>query len=83
MASGCAVIAADATAIPEVVGSAGRLVSPDNAEEWCRAMSDLLDDTEVRNGYVKAGLERATDFGWTRSAGILEDSYRFVLETTL
>ena len=83
MARGCAVIAADATAIPEVVGSAGRLVSPDNAEEWCRAMSDLLEDAETANGYVKAGLERAADFGWTRSAGILEDSYRFVLETTL
>ena len=83
MARGCPVIAADATAIPEVVGGAGRLVSPDNADDWCRAMADLLEDAEEREGFVKAGLERATDFGWTRSAAILEDSYRFVLETTL
>ena len=83
MARGCAVIAADATAIPEVVDSAGRLVSPDNTEEWARAMADLLDDDEQRQRYVKLGAERAADFDWTRSAGILEESYRFVLETTL
>lgn len=83
MARGCPVIAADATAIPEVVGTAGRLVSPDNADEWCRAMCDLLEDSEERRGFIKAGIERATDFGWRHSAGILEDSYRFVLETTL
>jgi alpha-1,3-rhamnosyl/mannosyltransferase len=83
MVRGCAVIAADATAIPEVVHSAGRLVSPDNADDWARAMSELLEDEEERNGFVKAGLERAADFDWTRSAAILEDSYRFVLETTL
>ena len=83
MARSCPVIAADATAIPEVVGTAGRLVSPDNAEEWFRAMCELIEDPEERTSLAKAGVERAADFDWTRSAGILEDSYRFVLETTL
>jgi alpha-1,3-rhamnosyl/mannosyltransferase len=83
MARSCPVIAADATATPEVVSDAGRLVSPDNAEEWARAMADLIEDEEMRNRYIKAGIERARDFDWTRSAGILEDSYRYALETTL
>ncbi len=83
MSRGCPVIAADATASPEVVDSAGRLVSADNPDEWARAMCDLLEDEEQRSQCVKAGRERAADFDWTRSAGILEDSYRFVLETTL
>jgi alpha-1,3-rhamnosyl/mannosyltransferase len=82
MSRGCPVIAADATAIPEVVGSAGRLVSPDNPEDWARAMGDVLEDDEARNGMVKAGVERARDFDWTHSAGTLEECYRFVLETT-
>ncbi len=83
MRRGCPVIAADVTATPEVVQDAGRLVSPDNADEWARAMVDLLEDTEQRQHFIKAGYERAADFDWKNSAGILEDCYRFVLETTL
>lgn len=83
MSRGCPVIAADATATPEVVGPAGRLVSPDNPEDWCRAMQEVLEDTELRTSMVKAGIERARDFGWTSAAATLEDCYRFVLETTL
>lgn len=83
MARGCAVIASNATALPEVVGPSGRLVSPDNAEEWAEAMSQLIEDDELRTSYEKEGLERARSFGWDRSAGILEDAYRHALETTL
>lgn len=83
MSRGCPVIAADATAVPEVVNTAGRLVSPDNPDEWCRAMQEVLEDDELRASLAKAGIERATDFGWTQSAHTLEECYRFVLETTL
>jgi glycosyltransferase involved in cell wall biosynthesis len=77
------VVVADATALPEVVGQAGRLVSPDNAEDWCRGMVDLVDDQELRNQFAKAGIERAREFDWAASAATLEDCYRLVLETTL
>lgn len=83
MARGCPVIASNATALPEVVAGAGTLVSPDNPEDWCSAMSDLLEDHEERTAWIKRGLERAKDFAWTRSAEILEDSYAYALETTL
>ena len=83
MSRGCPVIGANATAVPEVVTDAGVLCSPDNAEEWCHAMTEMIEYTEHRERLVKAGRERASDFTWTASAGILEDSYRFVMETTL
>ena len=83
MARSCPVIAADMTALPEVVRDAGILISPDNAEEWHLAMRDLLGDEEQRQGLAKAGSERARVFTWQRSADILEDAYRHVLETTL
>lgn len=83
MSRGCPVIAADATALPEVVGGAGRLISPDNAEHWTDAMNDLLDDQEERQTFVKAGIERAKQFNWDTSAQILEDAYVHALETTL
>lgn len=83
MARSCPVIAADATALPEVVRDAGVLISPDNAEEWHQAMREMLDDEELRQRLSKAGLERARGFTWKDSADVLEDAYRHVLETTL
>ena len=83
MSHGCPVIGANATAIPEVVADAGLLASPDNPEEWFQAMYDVLEGDEQRSHYGKAGLERAQEFTWTRSAEILEQAYHDVLETTL
>jgi glycosyltransferase involved in cell wall biosynthesis len=83
MSRACPVIASNVTALPEVVRDAGCLVSPDNVEEWTQAMRDMLEDEELRTRLAKAGPERARVFSWTRSASILEDSYRYALETTL
>ena len=83
MSRGCPVIASNVTAVPEVIRDAGCLVSPDNVEEWTQAMRDMLEDDELRSRLAKAGPERARVFSWTRSASILEDSYRYALETTL
>jgi len=83
MARGCPVIASNATALPEVVAGAGRLVSPDNPEDWCNAMCHLLEDEDQRSILIKLGHERAKDFAWTTSAEILENSYTYALETTL
>ena len=83
MAHGCPVIGADATATPEVVQDGGRLVSPDNAEEWCRAMCDLIEDDQLRSNYAKKGIERAKEFTWERSAATLENAYMYALGTTL
>lgn len=83
MSRGCPVVAADATALPEVVGEAGQLVSPDNADEWAQAMGELLDDEGLRTRYAKLGLARAKEFTWAVAADVLEDAYRHVLETTL
>ena len=83
MSRGCPVIASNATAIPEVVDEAGILCSPDNAEEWCEAMLGLIEDDERRSHLSKLGHERAAAFTWSRSADILEGTYRSVMETTL
>jgi glycosyltransferase involved in cell wall biosynthesis len=83
MSRSCPVIASDATSLPEVVGDAGVLISPDNPEHWAHAMSDLLENAEARAGLAKAGVERAWDFTWRKSADILEESYSHALETTL
>ncbi|HEX2241213.1 MAG TPA: glycosyltransferase family 1 protein, partial [Actinomycetota bacterium] len=77
------VLAADATALPEVVSNAGRLISPDNPDDWCAAMSELLEDEGTRKELGKKGRARGQDFWWDRSAGVLEDAYLHALATTL
>ncbi|CAN5166602.1 glycosyltransferase family 1 protein [soil metagenome] len=82
MARGCPVIAADAAALPEVVGPAGRLVAPDDVEGWAGAMKELIVDAQVRGPLAAAGLERARHFTVSRAAGLLEDAYRLALGRT-
>ena len=83
MGRGCPVIASNATALPEVVDDSGILCSPDNPEEWCEAMAEVIENEERATFLAKAGRARAAEFSWTRSAELLEDTYRFVMETTL
>ena len=61
MSAGCAVIAADATALPEVVGDAGLLIDPDDDVAWGQAMAGLLADPKTRRKLADAGLERARE----------------------
>lgn len=83
MARGCPVIASNVTALPEVVGDRGMLVSPDNADEWADAMVHMIEDDGARAVYAERGIERAREFNWDVSAGILEEAYRHALGTTL
>lgn len=76
MSRGCPVIAADATALPEVVGDAGLLVAPNDIEEWGSAMERVLDDRDLRDRLIAAGHRRAHDYDWSEAAAVLADVYR-------
>jgi glycosyltransferase involved in cell wall biosynthesis len=76
MSRRCPVVAADATALPEVVGGAGVLVDPDDPPRWSAAMVELLDDPARRAALADAGEARARTFDWARSAAALTDLYR-------
>jgi alpha-1,3-rhamnosyl/mannosyltransferase len=76
MSRRCPVIAADATALPEVVGDAGLLVDPDDPAPWSAAMLELLDDPARHRRLADAGEARARTFDWSRSARRLADVYR-------
>lgn len=76
MSRGCPVIAADATALPEVVNGAGLLVPPDNPEEWSKAMQLVLEDDAVRAQLIVAGHEHAVRHDWHEAAETLASVYR-------
>ncbi len=75
MARRCPVVAANTTAVPEAVGDAGVLLSPDDAEPWVDAIDRLLDDPSVGAGLVAAGRAHARSFDWRSSAGTLAEAY--------
>ena len=67
MACGCPVVASRATALPEVVGQAGVLVSPGEPEAFAAAVLNLQRDEALRSRLVKLGRARAAEFSWAAS----------------
>lgn len=76
MALGTPVVAADATALPEVVGEAGDLVGPDDVEGWAAALGRILDDPDRAARMAAAGRARARGRTGLASARELAAAYR-------
>ena len=74
MAAGCPVIAADATALPEVVDGVGRLVGTDDIAGWEAAMGAALETP--RSASADDERRRAAQFSSDRSVAALVDAYR-------
>ena len=79
MACGTPVIASNTTGLAEAVGDAGLTVDPHSAEEVAEAVRRVLDDAELSDRLVAAGLARAAKFTWGRTARATADVYRDVL----
>lgn len=75
MACGTPVIVSDCASLPEVVGDAGILVSPDSAENIADAMERIWQDDSLGKELSRRGLVRAAQFTWKRSADILKGVY--------
>jgi alpha-1,3-rhamnosyl/mannosyltransferase len=78
MASGTPVIAARAASIPEVLGDAGVLITPDAVDMWTAAIAALVGDSKMRSRMRHQGLARAAEFTWARTARITADAYHRV-----
>ena len=82
MRRGCPVVAARATALPEVVGDAAMLVDPDDVDGWVAAIDSILTDPERREALVAAGRSRAAHFSGERAAAALLNAYRLASEVS-
>jgi glycosyltransferase involved in cell wall biosynthesis len=80
MQSGCPVICSDRTSLPEVGGDAPLYIDPGEPQSICDAMIRLEEDKVLRERCRAAGLKRAQEFSWTRTARATLDFYRKVLE---
>ena len=68
MACGAPVVAADATAVPEVVGDAGMLFTPGDDAALAEALDALSRDAGLAAAQRAKGLARAKEFSWERAA---------------
>lgn len=80
MACGTPVLAADAGALPEVVGQAGMLLSPDDARPWKEAVQELIRDERKAQALGAAGVERAARFTWEDCAARTLAVYRRAID---
>ena len=74
MAAGVPVVAVRCEAVEEVCGGAALVVENDPAA-LADAVSQVLEDEELRARLVGAGLERAKEFSWRRSANAVRRVY--------
>lgn len=81
MACGGAVIATDATSVPEVVGDGGVTLDPTDTPAWTAAMLRMVEDDGWRSQWQQRGLARARTFTWQRCAQQTIASYQAALDS--
>ncbi len=81
MACGTPVIAADTSALPEVVGDAGFLLDPDDVSAWSGTIRLLLSNQEVAGQMSAQGLAQASKFSWECTARETAEVYKRVLSS--
>ena len=80
MSCGVPVVAADNSSLPEAVGDAGLLVDAEDVEALAAALTQVLDDTALRQTLIERGLAHAKKFTWERAARTLLATYEHVVE---
>ena len=74
MHCGAPVIAADAGALPEVVGDARALFDPQQPDTIAARMEEFLSDASLTRAMIAHGKEQARAFSWERTARLAVDA---------
>ncbi len=76
MRCGAAVVAADATSLPETLGSGAELVAPDDVDRWAAMLVALVADDDRRVELIAAGQQWARRRTWADVATDTAAVYR-------
>jgi glycosyltransferase involved in cell wall biosynthesis len=68
MDCGCPVLAANRTALPEIVGDAGILFEPTDLDDIARVLRAFYHDSSARDVMSMKGRQRAREFDWEKVA---------------
>ncbi len=61
-------IAANRSSLPEIAGQASYFINPNNICEITEAIKKILTDSNLKNLYIKRGLDLASKYTWWESA---------------
>jgi glycosyltransferase involved in cell wall biosynthesis len=75
MSLGIPVVASDRGALPEVVGDAGLLISPDAEQSLVSALEQLLTNAWLADALSARGRERAKQFDWRSTASLVRAAF--------
>lgn len=81
MACGTPVIAADNSSLPEAVGNAGLLFTPDNRAELTDRMANVLNDAALSDKMRHLGRRHACNFSWEQAGRETAVVYQKALQT--
>lgn len=76
MAHGIPVACSDVDALREVCGDAALMFDPLSTESIANAIGKVLEDSDLRQQLSKAGIVRAAQFNWKKSAQLTLEVYR-------
>jgi glycosyltransferase involved in cell wall biosynthesis len=79
MACGAPVITSRIPSIVETVGTAASLVSPIDVQGLAQAITQLLGDENQRSYFASAGIKRAAEFTWEKTARATLEVYEEAL----
>ncbi|MHC5156343.1 MAG: glycosyltransferase family 4 protein [Planctomycetota bacterium] len=68
MSAGCAIITSTAGGCPEVIGDAGLLVEPKNADIIRDKLLYLIENNDVREDLARQAVQRSAQFTWSQIA---------------
>jgi glycosyltransferase involved in cell wall biosynthesis len=71
MRAGTAVVCGNKTSLPEVAGNAAVLVDPYSIDDIAYGLQRIDENEDLRESLIQAGLVRATEFDWDKSADII------------
>jgi alpha-1,3-rhamnosyl/mannosyltransferase len=79
MACGCPVICSNAASMPEAAGNAALYIDPLDVDSLVHAIETLVPDTQGRQTLKAAGLARARQFTWEKTARQTMDIFQRVI----
>lgn len=80
MACGTPVICSNTSSLPEVIGDAGILISPNNKPAWSKQMFEISRNKKLAQNLKIMGLKQAKKFSWEKTARETIEVYKDVLK---
>ena len=76
MACGTPVLASNVSSLPEVLGDAALLVSPEKVFEIAHGLKELILNEGLRGALIEQGYRKVKEFNWLRTAKDVLETYQ-------